>query len=739
MSQWMSRGLSACSASKPKPIRSAVPGRRLWMNTSARSTSRWTISRPRSQPASMASECLPPFSDRNVALSPPQNGGPQFRVSSPPSIRSSLTTSAPSERRISVANGPAIALVRSTTRIPSSAAAMRGDSTVRAVVSDSGLTPLAFLERSASVWAGRPAAVEGDRVWTYAEHFERVARAAGALGVEPGDRVATLLPNTAAMLELHYAVPGAGAVLVPLNVRLAAPEYAYILEHSGARVVFASEELRDVLEKALRELDERPRVVWDSEYDALLADAEPRELRRPDDERALLSINYTSGTTGRPKGVMTSHRGAYLHSLGVIAEAGLVPGSTYLWTLPMFHCNGWAYTWAVTAAGALHACLPRVEPDAIWDAIAERGVTHLCAAPTVVVMMLDSERAAPCPRPVRLFIGGAPPSPTLLSRAADLNIEITHLYGLTETYGPIGVCAWDPDWSELPADEQAAKRARQGVGTIVSERIRVVDEDMGDVPRDGETLGEVVMRGNNVMLGYYRDEEATDAAFRGGWFHSGDLAVMHPDGYVELRDRLKDVVISGGENITTIEVEQALTAHPARRRGGGDRRARREVGRGAGGVRHRARRRSTSTSCATSCASGSRASRCPSGSRCSTSCRRRRRARSRSSRCASASVSHPQHLRAAERDVRVERDLLLQQAQAGEAPGQLLERQRGLEPPQRRADAEVDPAPERQRAAGVRALRVEAVGLREHAGVAPAPRRARGTASRPPATRRRRA
>ena len=444
-----------------------------------------------------------------------------------------------------------------------------------ATVSDAPLTPLSFLERSADVWAHRPAVRDGGRAWTYAEHADRVRRIAGALrselAIRVGERVATLLPNVPAMLELHYAVPGSGGVLVPLNTRLAGAEYAYILSHSGARTVFAATSLAAPLEAALGELGRSaPRVIWvdpagseECDYETLIRDAEPIELRLPADERTLLSINYTSGTTGRPKGVMTTHRGAYLHSLGVIAEAGLEPRSVYLWTLPMFHCNGWAYSWAVTAMGARHVCLAAVEPDAIWQALLHDGVTHICAAPTVVTMLLGAERASRCPEPVRLFVGGAPPSPTLLERAAQLGIEVTHLYGLTETYGPIAVCAWNPDWTNLPDSEQARLRARQGVGTVVSQRIRVVDEQMRDVRRDGQSLGEVVMRGNNVMLGYYRDEEATRAAFTGAWFHSGDLAVAHPDGYIELRDRLKDIVISGGENIATIEVEQALMAHPA--------------------------------------------------------------------------------------------------------------------------------------------------------------------------------
>ncbi|HEX3593213.1 MAG TPA: AMP-binding protein [Pseudonocardiaceae bacterium] len=440
-------------------------------------------------------------------------------------------------------------------------------------VSDAALTPLSFLERSALVWARRTAVRDGGREWTYAEHADRVRRAAGALrglGVREGDRVATLLPNVVSTLELHYAVPGAGGVLVPLNTRLAAGDYAYILDHSGASVVFAATDLRATLTAALAAMADPPAtVVWVDvadpaacEYEALLT-ADPEPLRHPADERTMLSLNYTSGTTGRPRGVMTSHRGAYLHSLGVIAEARLDTRSGYLWTLPMFHCNGWAYTWAVTAAGGTHLCLPKVEPAAIWRAIAGNGVTHLCAAPTVVTMMLGADDAAPCPAPVHLFVGGAPPAPSLLARAEQLGIDITHLYGLTETYGPIAVCAWQPEWDDLPGDQQVRLRARQGVGTVVSERIRVVDQDMRDVLADGATLGEVVMRGNNVMLGYYRDPDATATAFAGGWFHSGDLAVLHPDGYVELRDRLKDIVISGGENIATIEVEQALAAHPA--------------------------------------------------------------------------------------------------------------------------------------------------------------------------------
>ena len=458
---------------------------------------------------------------------------------------------------------------------PSPADAAPDAATLEASASTAPLTPLSFLVRSADVWADRPAIREGRREWTYAQHYERVRRAAGALraelGIEVGDRVATLLPNVAAMLELHYAVPGAGGVLVPLNTRLASRDYAYILAHSGAKAIVAHVSVRRQLLEAIDPIEgEPPRVLWVEEgdddhsgYEALLRGTAPVDLRRPDNELALLSINYTSGTTGWPKGVMTSHRGAYLHSLGVVAEAALSPRSAYLWTLPMFHCNGWAYTWAVTAMGAKHVCLPEVNPPRVWELLDEEGITHLCAAPTVLLMLVGAEEARPSREPVHVFVGGAPPAPALLARAAQLNMVVTHLYGLTETYGPIAVCAWNPNWDDKAPAEKERLRARQGVATVVSERLRVVDERMRDVPRDGATMGEVVVRGNNVLLGYYRDPDATRQAFAGGWFHTGDLGVMHSDGYVELRDRLKDIVISGGENISTIEVEQALSDHPA--------------------------------------------------------------------------------------------------------------------------------------------------------------------------------
>jgi acyl-CoA synthetase (AMP-forming)/AMP-acid ligase II len=434
------------------------------------------------------------------------------------------------------------------------------------------LSPLNLLTHAGAVWRDRPAVRWDDRTVSYGEFVDRCARAAAALvacGVAPGDRVAAFLPNVPEMLELHFAVPAAGAVLVPMNVRITAAEVAYILEHSGARVLVVHPTLAATAAEAVAGLADPPQVIETraephdgSDYEARLAAAEPRPISPPDDETALLSINYTSGTTGRPKGVMYTHRGAYLHTLGVIAEAQIDTRVKYLWTLPMFHCNGWAFTWAVTAMGGEHRCLPRFEAGAVWDMLAAGEVSHLCGAPTVLLMLAGDDRRRVLPHEVRVFVGGAPPSPALLGTVEELGMRVTHLYGLTETYGPIALCAWQPGWDELPAAERMVMRSRQGVGTVVSEALRIVDSSGADVPADGETIGEIVMHGNNVAVGYYRDEETTAAAFRDGWFHSGDLGVLHSDGYVEIRDRLKDMIISGGENISSIEVEHALAGHP---------------------------------------------------------------------------------------------------------------------------------------------------------------------------------
>jgi fatty-acyl-CoA synthase len=433
----------------------------------------------------------------------------------------------------------------------------------------SALSPVNFLRRSAHVFRDQPATIFEGRVTTYGQMLRRVECLAGALrarGISDGDRVAVLLPNVPAMLELHYGVPGAGAVLVPINTRLGRSELGYILDHSGARILFVHASLRDHARTAINDasIDVDVIVVGGAadEYESLQASAEPSALRVAA-ETELLSINYTSGTTSSPKGVMYIHRGAYLHALGVVAESGLTVDSRYLWTLPMFHCNGWAYTWAVTAMGGRHICLEAFDADRVWGLLREHAITHMCGAPTVIAMLAESPAAARLPTAVRTFVGGSPPSPALLARAERLGMEVTQLYGLTETYGPLCVCAWQPSWDSCDAAEVARLKSRQGVGTVVTERLRVVDNELRDVRADGETLGEVVMRGNNVTVGYYRAPDVTAEAFSGGWFHSGDLAVMHPDGYLELRDRAKDVIISGGENVSTIEVEHALCSHPA--------------------------------------------------------------------------------------------------------------------------------------------------------------------------------
>jgi fatty-acyl-CoA synthase len=428
------------------------------------------------------------------------------------------------------------------------------------------LTPTSFLDRSAAVFAGRTAVVDGDARRSYAELGERTRRQAGmlrALGVEPGDRVAVLAPNTTLLLESHFGVPYAGAVLVALNLRLTAGELGYILAHSAAKVLLVDGSLGDLGRAAAAEAATGLRIVEaPAEYEALLAGSD--ELVHPvHDELGLLALDYTSGTTGRPKGVEYHHRGAYLQALAMAYHSRLDASSVFLWTLPMFHCNGWCFPWAVTAAGSVHLCLPSIDTGRIWRHIREDGVTHFNAAPTVLTMLASDPAAAPAPVPVRVATGGAPPSPTLLARMAELNIDVTHLYGLTETFGPAAICEWSPDWDALDASERARLKARQGVANVVSRPLRVVDDKGDDVPADGLTMGQVALRGNNVMRGYYRDADATTAAAPNGWFLTGDLGVMHADGYVELKDRAKDVIISGGENISTIEIEQVIATHPA--------------------------------------------------------------------------------------------------------------------------------------------------------------------------------
>ena len=439
------------------------------------------------------------------------------------------------------------------------------------------LTPVSFLDRARVVHGDRPAVVDGPLTRSYEDFADRCERLAGAtldLGLEPGDAVSVLAPNVSMALEAAFGFPMAGVVFNALNSRLSAPELAWIVAHAESKVLFADHALADVARSIQQQVPGLRLVVSsdagvsgasDCQYEALLAAAEPHRADIAD-EHAVLSLNYTSGTTGHPKGVMYSHRGANLNALAMAAQGGLDSDAVFLWTLPMFHCNGWCYPWAVTAVGGVHLMLRTLDPGTVWRHIREDGVTHFNAAPTVLIGLVNHPDAAPAPRTVKVATGGAPPSPTLLSQLAELNIDVTHLYGLTETYGPSLICDWRREWDGLPAAEQARIKARQGVGTLVTSSVRVVDADGADVPADATTQGEIAIRGNNVMLGYYKDPDATAAASvegpDGAWFLTGDVAVMHDHGYVEVRDRAKDVIISGGENIASIEVEQALASHP---------------------------------------------------------------------------------------------------------------------------------------------------------------------------------
>jgi acyl-CoA synthetase (AMP-forming)/AMP-acid ligase II len=433
------------------------------------------------------------------------------------------------------------------------------------------LTPVSFLARNAYVFPDSPAVAHGDRRYSYREVAERVNRLASALreaGLGKHERVAFICPNIPAMLEAHFGVPLAGGVLVAVNIRLSSDEIGYILTHSGARYVFVDREF----ESLVQPLDLRGvRVIrvddtgrpGDPYEDFLHTGSDDPVESWLEDEEETISINYTSGTTGRPKGVMYTYRGAYMNAIGEMLETGMTFGTRYLWTLPMFHCNGWCFPWAVTAVAGMHICLRRVEAGRIWEMLDTMGVTHYNGAPTVHIGVVNHPTAHRLDRTVTVTVAGAPPSPTLLAKMKELNLRPVHVYGLTETYGPHTVCGWHPEWDALPLDEQARLAARQGQGYVAFDLVRVVDDTMVDVPRDGQTLGEVVMRGNNVMKGYFEQPDATADAFRGGWFHSGDIAVWHPDGYIELRDRKKDIIISGGENISTIEVEQTVAGHPA--------------------------------------------------------------------------------------------------------------------------------------------------------------------------------
>ena len=449
-----------------------------------------------------------------------------------------------------------------------------------ASVNHTPLSPLSFLERSVLVYPDKPAVIHGEAVYTYAQFNERVQRLGAALranGVRRGDRVAILAPNVPAMLEAKFGPMRIGAVLVPLNTRLASREIAYILNHSGAKILIFDSEFADTVrdlradvpgvETYVQVVDAVPRAedIPGPLYEEFLgsaplaaSDAEPIE------ERDAICINYTSGTTGFPKGVVFHARGAWINALGEALETGMNWRSVYLWTLPLFHCNGWCFPWAIAAVGATSVCLRKVVPAEVYALIGRWGVTHMCCAPTVLTLLYSSPDAEGQDLGgVTIATAGAPPAPQVIRTMEKMGAQIHHLYGLTETYGPYTICAEQPAWKSLDLERRAHLKARQGVPYgVAGEGLRVVDEQMRNVPRDGSTMGEVVMRGNMVMTGYFNDADATADAFRGGWFHSGDLAVWHADGYVELKDRAKDMIISGGENISSQEVEKVVMEHP---------------------------------------------------------------------------------------------------------------------------------------------------------------------------------
>jgi len=439
------------------------------------------------------------------------------------------------------------------------------------------LTPLEFARRTRRLHGHRTAVIDGDLRLTYEQFFGRCDRWSAALqglGVAAGDRVATIAPNTHAQLESFYAVPQIGAVLVPINYRLSADDFVYIINHSGSSVVCAHSDYLDVLDAVRDQLpgvrhfvafEGGPRDGW-VDYETAIANAAPDVDRPEAGEGDLLTINYTSGTTARPKGVMITHRNAAINTIGTLIHLPLGVGERYLWTLPMFHANGWTYTWTVTAAAGVHVCLRKVDPGAVFGLIRDERVGSLCAAPTVLISLANApaEVRGKVPAGVRVVTAGAPPAAATIERLeGEFGWVITQVYGLTETAPFITVCAPLPEHDELSPADRAVIKARTGVELLTSGELRVVDEKGIAVPADGQSLGEIVVRGNVVMAGYYHDPEATERAMGDGWFHTGDAAVVHPDGYVEIRDRIKDVIISGGENISSIEVEGVLLRHPA--------------------------------------------------------------------------------------------------------------------------------------------------------------------------------
>ncbi len=437
-------------------------------------------------------------------------------------------------------------------------------------------TPLDFARRARKLYADREAVVDGTLRLSYAEFGDRCDRWAAALqrlGVRHGDRVAVISPNTHAMLEAFYAVPELGAVIVPLNYRLTAEDFVYLIGHSGARVVCAHSDYLEAIDSVRPRLTqvehfvalEGARSGW-LDYEATLATTPPDFTRPAIAESDLIAINYTSGTTSKPKGVMITHRNAWTNSVGTLVHIHMTPADRYLWTLPMFHANGWTFVWTVTAVGGTHVCLRKVEAAAVYEQVDQERISVMCAAPTVLIAVANgpAERRRTVRRGVRVLTAGAPPAAATIARVeGELGWEITQVYGLTETAPFITICEPRPEDARLSPDLLATAKARQGVELITSGELRVVDENGAEVPHDGVTLGEIVARGNVVMKGYYDDPGATEEAFRGGWFHSGDAAVVHPDGYVEIRDRFKDVIISGGENISSIEVEGVLLRHAA--------------------------------------------------------------------------------------------------------------------------------------------------------------------------------